>query len=125
MNNNNNTNRHHLFFPRPEWRKHTIPNLVREHPVNIHRTEVWRHNQLHARTIGGLAVMSGTLAREVLEFLGDLPDVFDDRNKLKYLQREQYYLDRLTHRQGMLGKEATYFARALEYQIPYITPLET
>jgi len=117
------TNRHHLFFQKAEWRKHRVPNLVREHPVNIHRTEVWRHNQLHARTIGGLAVMSGTLAQEVLEFLGDLPETTDE-NRFTHLQREQYYLDRLTHRQGMLGKEATYFARAIEYQIPYVRPLE-
>lgn len=75
--------------------------------------------------MGGLAVMSAPLGRELLEFLGDLPNnMGDESRKLTYLQREQYYLDRLTHRQGMLGKEATYFARALEYQIPYITPLE-
>ena len=117
------TNKHHLFFQRAEWRRHRTPNLVREHPVNIHRTEVWRHNQLHARTIGGLAVMSGALAQEVLEFLGDLPEATDE-NRFTLLQREQYYLDRLTHRQGMLGKEATYFARAIEYQIPYVRPLE-
>lgn len=123
METNKHTNRHHLFFQRAEWRKHPVANRVREHPVNIHRTEVWRHNQLHARTIGGLAVMSGTLAQEVLEFLGDLPETTDE-NRFTHLQREQYYLDRLTHRQGMLGKEATYFARALEYQIPYVRPLE-
>ena len=119
------TNRHHLYFEKAEYRKHRMANLVREHPVNIHKTEVWRHQQLHHRMMGGLAVMSTPLARELLEFLGDLPnDTHQDARKLVYLQREQYYLDRLTHRQGMLGKEATYFARALEYQIPYITPLE-
>lgn len=119
------TNRHHLFFEKPAYRKHPIPNLVREHPVNIHRTEIWRHKELHSKMIGGLAVMTTPLARELLEFLGDLPDdVHRDDRKLVYLKREQYYLDRLTHRQGLLGKEATYFARALEYQIPYITPLE-
>lgn len=118
------TNRHHIFFQKNEWRKHTMPNFVREHPVNVQRTEVWRHQELHAKMIGGLAVMSTGLAREILEFLGDLPDVFDDRNKLKYLQREQYQFDRLTHRQGIIGKEATYFARAIEMQLPYLMEQE-
>ena len=63
-------NRHHVFSIKAEYRKHELPNLVREHPINVQPMDVLKHRELHAHTIGGLAIMSNGLA-ETLDFLKD------------------------------------------------------
>ena len=58
-------NRHHVFFfNKAEYRKHELPNLVREHPINVQPMDILKHRELHAHTIGGLAIMSNGLARD-------------------------------------------------------------
>ena len=109
------TNRHHLFFEKNEWRKHRLANLVREHPVNVQPMDIYQHRELHAKTLGGLA-------RETLDFLNDLPvncDNFEQR-RLPMLESELENFERLARRKSVLGKEATYFAGALEHQLGFL-----
>ena len=116
------TNRHHLFFEKNEWRKHRLANLVREHPVNVQPMDIYQHRELHAKTLGGLAVISNGLARETLDFLNDLPvncDNFEQR-RLPMLESELENFERLARRKSVLGKEATYFAGALEHQLGFL-----
>ncbi len=115
-------NRHHIFFNKAQYRKHELPNLVREHPINIQPMDILQHRELHAHTIGGLAVMSNGLARETLDFLRDLPLNYGNlgERRLPFLKRELYNFDYLSHRAGALGKEATYFARVMEHQLGFI-----
>jgi len=117
------TNRHHAYYPKKEYAKHTLPNLLRHHPVNINETEIWAHQQLH-HNLGGLAVMSEGLARASFAGYEHILEGFDpskDRvHRLGYFLRTIEMYDRLRHGRGAVPKEAGYFAEILKLQRNYI-----
>jgi hypothetical protein len=121
------TNRHHLYYPKREYAKHTMPNLLRQHPVNIHETETWRHDQLH-HNVGTLAVMSEGLARasfkEYEHILQGFNPTKDRLHKFGYFLRTLEMYERIKHGRGAVPKEAGYFAEILRLQQQYITPME-
>jgi hypothetical protein len=115
-------NRHHVFFEKAQYQRHRLANLVREHPVNVQPMDIYQHRELHAHTLGGLAVITNGLARETLDFLNDLPvncDNFEQR-RLPMLESELENFERLARRKSILGREATYFAGALEHQLGFL-----
>lgn len=112
---------HHAVWPRAEQEKHTLPLLIRRMPFNIHETRRDRHEQLH-RDMGGLAIMSDNLCRELMDWIEDLPArAKQGRDRLVYFESEIDQLGWLSqHRRGLVGREASYWASAFEQQLEYL-----
>lgn len=121
-------NSHHLYYPRTAYQKHTVPYLLRQHPVNQIETEVFRHNALH-HTVGALAVMSVDLAKATFDSYDRILHGFTPNNheriyRLGYLARTIELYEVFKRGRGALPREAGYFADVLQMQMPYLLPEE-
>ena len=121
-------NRHHIYYPSTAYRRHTLPYLIRQHPVNINETEIWRHGHLH-KDVGSLAVMSVDLAKVCFDKYESILTNFNAANhdrhyRLGYFARTIELYDGLKRGRGAMAREAGYFSEVLHMQMPYLLPEE-
>ena len=107
--------KHHVLWTRKDYRKSTLPHLMREHPAMKHQIDIADHRELHANMQPHYR-MSVDLANSSLGFLANQ---LYQTNTQKF---ENYigWLDSKSRSVGNLALEAGGFAENLAEQLIYI-----
>lgn len=116
MSNPNTMSRHHTLWEKRDYRKQTIPNLLREHHGMVIPIPRVDHDQLHLE-VAPLPVMTTNLARMAMSHLEDLSGWQGSRRpRLEMFEGliERFYAD--SRGLGRVAREAGLFAEQFEDQ---------
>lgn len=116
-------NREHLYEPGFAYDSFDLPRKVRNSQHHIGHIPIIAHDKMNCEIHPSLAVMSNYLCRQVLDFVSH-EQILHPEERWRTVEKEELFLRRLgvQKRTQMVGREAIYFADALELKLSYWRP---
>ena len=112
-------NMHHYMHPKRDFTGDPFKYKVRTNPINIEQATIEKHKELHHRMMGKMAVMSGKLALELIDFYKDLPVGIGadlELRKIWFDKQIDHLASLAVSRSVIIGQEASFWAKNLETQ---------